>query len=134
MKVIYDLIAGSMPPPVDLLFNNDLAADGTTVTYKGSLVKMMDIDDIDHGKFLTGAGLATALTNVAGILEENPGITGNYLLDDGTYSAVYRKITPLFPSSVIEAEYAQKDAAGTANTDTASNRNCGKCHPYDYGC
>ena len=120
MKVIYDLIAGGMPPPVDLVYNGDLAVDSVTKRYKGSLVKMMDVDDIDHGRFFTFAGLATTMENVAGILEEEQGITGNYLLDDGTYSAAYRKITPLFPSSVVEAEYARADAAGTANTDTSA--------------
>jgi hypothetical protein len=121
MKVIYDLLSGGNPPPIDLWFNNDLAASGTTVTYKGSLVKLMDFNDIDHGIFCTSAALATAVENIVGILEENPGITGNYLPDNGTYSCQYRKITPLFPSSVIEAEYSQKDAAGTANTDTSAS-------------
>ena len=120
MKVIYDLIAGGCPPPVDLLYNGEVAADSTTKRYKGSLVRMNDVDDIDHGKFFTYAGETTALENIAGILEEEQPTSGNYLLDDGTYSAVYRKITPLMPSSVIEAEYAQKDAAGTANTDTSA--------------
>ena len=125
MKVIYDLIAGGAPPPVDLLYNGDLAVDSVTKRYKGSLVKMMDFDDVDHGKFLTFAGLATAMENVVGILEEEQGITGNYLMDDGTYSVAYRKITPIFPSSVIEAEYAQKDAAATANTDTSATGTAG---------
>jgi hypothetical protein len=120
MKVIYDLIAGGAPPPIDLLYNGDLDADSTTKRYKGSLVKMMDYDNVDHGKFLTFAGLTTAMENVVGILEEEQGTSGNYLPDDGTYSCAYRKITPIFPSSVLEAEYARKDAAGTANTDTSA--------------
>ena len=120
MKVIYDLIAGGMPPPVDLLYNGTIDADSVTLRYKGSLVKMMDVDDIADGKFFTWAGGTTAMENVAGILEEEQGITGNYLPNDGTYSARYRKITPLFPSSVVEAEYSPKDKAGTANTDTGA--------------
>lgn len=121
MKVIFDLIAGGGEiAPIDLLYNGDLDVDSVTKRYRGSLVKMMDFDNVDHGKFLTFAGVATAMENVVGILEEEQGITGNYLPDNGTYSAGYRKITPIFPSSVIEAEYAPKDAAGTANTDTAA--------------
>ncbi len=120
MKVIYDLTAGGCPPPVDLLYNGDLAVDSVTKRYKGSLVKMMTTADFDHGRFFTFAGLATEADNIAGILEEEQGITGNYLLDNGTYSAGYRKITPVFASSVIEAEYSPKDAAGTANTDTSA--------------
>jgi hypothetical protein len=65
------------------------------------------------------------MENVVGILEEEQGTSGNYLLDDGTYSMPYRKITPIFPSSVIEAEYAPKDAAGTANTDNAATGTAG---------
>ncbi len=120
MKVIFDLLSGGNPAPIDLWYNGDLAADSTTKRYKGSLVKLMDYDDIDHGKFFTFAGLTTAMENVAGILEEEQPTSGNYLPDDGTYSVVYRKITPIFPSSVIEAEYASADAAGTANTDTSA--------------
>jgi hypothetical protein len=120
MKVVYDLLSGGQPAPIDLLYNGDLAVDSVTKRYKGSLVKMMDHDDVDHGKFFTFAGVATALENIAGILEEEQGITGNYLPDDGVYSVGYRKITPIFPSTVIEAEYSPKDAAGTANTDTGA--------------
>jgi hypothetical protein len=125
MKAIYDLIAGGAPPPVELLYNGDLAADSTTKRYKGSLVKLMDYDDIDHGKFLTFAGLTTAMENVAGILEEEQGITTNYLLDNGTYSARYRKITPIFPSTVIEAEYSPKDAAAGSNVDNGATGSAG---------
>ena len=118
MKVIFDLLSGSKPAPIPLWYNGDLATDSTTKRYKGSLVKMMDYDDVDHGKFFTFAGLSTAMENVSGILEEEQDTSGNYLPDDGTKSVRYRKITPLFPSSVIEAEYAAADAAGTANTAT----------------
>jgi hypothetical protein len=126
MKVINDLIAGGGEiAPIDLWYNGDLAVDSVTKRYKGSLVKMMDVDDIDHGKFFTFAGVATVLENIAGILEEEQGITGNYLPDDGTYSVGYRKISPIFPSSIIEAEYAQKDAAGTANNDDTATGSAG---------
>ncbi len=125
MKVVYDLLSGGQPAPIDLLYNGDLAVDSVTKRYKGSLVKMMDHDDVDHGKFFTFAGVATALENVAGILEEEQGITGNYLPDDGTYSVAYRKITPIFPSTVIEGEYAAKDAAATATTDTSATGTAG---------
>ena len=120
MKIIYDMIGGAAPSPIDLWYNGDLATDSTTKRYKGSLVKMMDYDDVDHGKFLTFAGLTTAMENIVGILEEEHGTTGNYLPDDGTYSVRYRKITPIFPSSIIEAEYARADLAATANTDTSA--------------
>uniref|UniRef100_A0A6H1Z6X7 Uncharacterized protein n=1 Tax=viral metagenome TaxID=1070528 RepID=A0A6H1Z6X7_9ZZZZ len=128
MKVVYDLIAGGSPPPIDLMYNGDLAVDSVTKRYKGSLAKMMDVDDVDHGKFHTFAGVATALENISGILEEEQGITGNYLPDDATYSVAYRKITPLFPSSVIEAEYVRKDAAGTASTDTGATGTAGSAN------
>lgn len=125
MKVIFDLLSGSKPAPIPLWYNGDLAADSTTKRYKGSLVKMMDYDDVDHGKFFTFAGLSTAMENVSGILEEEQDTSGNYLPDDGTKSVRYRKITPLFPSSVIEAEYAAADAAGTANYDTGATGSAG---------
>ena len=70
MKVIFDLLSGSKPAPIPLWYNGDLAVDSTTKRYKGSLVKMMDYDDVDHGKFFTFAGLSTAMENVSGILEE----------------------------------------------------------------
>ena len=126
MRVVRDLIAGNVcPPPIELWYNGELAADSTTKRYKGSLVKMMDFDDVDHGKFFTFAGEATALENIAGILEEEHGTSGNYLPDDGTYSCRYRKVTPIFPSSVIEAEYSAADLAGTANYDTAATGTAG---------
>lgn len=117
MRAVYDFVGGQKPAPIPLWYNGDLAADSTTLRYKGSLVKMMDYDDIDHGKFFTFAGLTTAMENVAGILEEEHGTSGNYLPDDGTYSVKYRKITPILPSTIVEGEYVQADAAGTANYD-----------------
>jgi len=120
MRVIRDMVSGNVTPvPFDIMYNGDLDVDSVTVRYKGSLVKFMDYDDIDHGRFATFAGLATAMESLCGILEEEQGITGNYLPDDADYGMNYRKITPIFPSSVIEAEYAQADAAGTSNLATS---------------
>lgn len=116
MRVIRDMVSGNVTPvPFDIMYNGDLAVDSVTKRYKGSLVKFMDYDDIDHGRFATFAGLATAMESLCGILEEEQGITDNYLPDDATYGMRYKKITPIFPSSVIEAEYSQYDAAGTSN-------------------
>ena len=118
MRVVRDLAIGAAPSPFDVVYNGDLAADSTTKRYKGSLVKLMDIDDVDHGAFFTFAGLATAMENVFGILEEEQPTSGNYLPDDASYGMVRRKVTPILPTSVIRAEYGQTDAAGTATTDT----------------
>jgi len=120
MHVIRDLVGGGKPATLEVLYNGSLAADSVTKRYKGSLVKFMDMDDIDNGAFFTFAGLATVMENFAGILEEEQGITGNYLPNDGTKAAKYRKMTPCFPSTVIEAEYGQTDAAGTATYDTGA--------------
>lgn len=114
-----DLLGGPRPSPIELPYNGDLAADSTTKRYKGSFVKFMDYDDIDHGTFFTFAGLTTEMENFAGILAEEHGITGNYLPDATTYGMQLRKIIPCFPSTIILGEYGQKDAAGTANTDTS---------------
>jgi len=120
MRVIRDLISGNVTPvPFDIHYNGDLAVDSVTKRYKGSLCKMMDYDDIDHGRFVTFAGLTTAMENVCGILEEEQSITENYLPDDADYGMGYRKMTPIFPSSVIEAEYSQNDMAGTSNLATS---------------
>ena len=121
MKVVKDLIGGSKPQPIELPYNGSVDADSVTLRYQGSLVKVMDFDDIDHGKFCTFAGLATAMENVIGILAEDQGITGNYLFDDGTYGFRYRKVVPTFPSTIIEAEYSQYDAAGADNSDTGAS-------------
>lgn len=121
MEIVRDLLGGAgKPAALDLPYNGDLAADSTTLRYKGSLVKLMDFDDVDHGFFLTFAGLATAMENVFGILEEEHGTSGNYLPDDATYGMTRRRITPILMSSVIRAEYVQADAAGTANYDDSA--------------
>jgi hypothetical protein len=118
MRVVKDLIGGSMPSTIELPYNGEVAADSTTLRYAGSVAKVMDFDDIDNGEFVTFGGLATIGERVIGILEEPQGTSGNYLPNDASYGLVYRKITPCFPSTVVEAEYAQKDAAGTDNLDT----------------
>jgi len=118
MKVVRDLIGGTMPSTIEVPYNGDLAADSVTKRYAGSIVKVMDFDDIDHGLFYTWGGLATIGENVCGILEEEQGTSGNYLPDDATYELQFRKMTPCFPSTIVEAEYAQSDAAGTSNLDT----------------
>lgn len=116
MRVVKDLLGGGKPNALDIWYNGDLAADSTTKRYAGSLVKMMDYDDIDHGKFFTFAGLTTAMENIAGILEEEQPTSDNYLPDATTYGVRRRRMTPVFPSTIIEAEYGQTDLAGTANT------------------
>ena len=114
-----DLLGGTLPSPIELPYNGDLAVDSVTKRYKGSLVKFMDYDDVDHGTFCTFAGVATEMENFMGILAEEHGITTNYLPDDASYACRLRKIIPCFPSTVILGEYAQADAAGTATYDTA---------------
>jgi hypothetical protein len=118
MQVLFDLIGGQKPMPIKVPYNGSLAVDCVTKRYKGSVVKAMDFDDIDHGLFFTFGGLATIGENVAGILAEEVGTTGNYLPDDAAYSTPYKRMIPCFGSTVIEAEYAQADAAGTSNLDT----------------
>jgi len=105
---------------MDLPYNGDLTVDSVTTRYKGSLVKLMDFNDIDDGCFLTFAGLATVMENIFGILEEEQPTSGNYLPNDATYGVTRRKITPILPSTVIRAEYVQADAAGAANYDTTA--------------
>jgi len=120
MKVVRDLLGGGKPSPIELPYNGDEDVDSVTTRYKGSLTKIMDYDDIDHGVFHTFAGVATAMENFSGILEEEQGITGNYLPDDADYGVKLRHITPCFPSTIIRAEYAQADAEGTDNYDTGA--------------
>lgn len=126
MDIVRDLLTGGQcPPPIEIHYNGDLAADSTTKRYAGSLVKIVDINDVDHGIFYTFGGLSTALENIAGILAEEQGTSGNYLPDDDDYGMQVRKMYPLFPSSVIRAEYGQTDAAGTDSTDTGASGSAG---------
>lgn len=120
MFAVRDLLGGGRPSPIELPYNGDLASDSTTKRYRGSLVKIIDFDDVDHGVFCTFAGLSTAGENLIGILAEEHGTSGNYLLDDATYGYQTRKITPIFPSTIVRAEYSQNDKAGTSNLDTGA--------------
>ena len=120
MQVVRDLIGGSSPMPIEMFYNGDLAVDSVTKRYKGSVAKLMDFNDNDHGGFATYGLLATAMENVVGILEEDQGVTGNYLADDASYGMQVRKITPCFPSTVVRAEYAQAGPDGTALYDTGA--------------
>jgi len=118
MEIVRDLIGGCKPSPILLPYNGDLAADSTTKRYKGSLVKLMDFDDIDHGTFFTFAGLATAMENLTGILEEE--VSAGFLPDDAAYKTPLKSVSPCFPSTIIRAEYGQTDAAAAANYDTGA--------------
>lgn len=120
MEPVKDLIGGNKPEPILIHYNGTLAADSVTLRYAGSFVKLMDIDDVDHGWFFTWAGLATAMENVVGILAEDQPITGNYLPDATSLGMGTKLMYPIFPSTVIRGEYARADKAGTANTDTGA--------------
>jgi len=118
MRILQDMLSGIKPVPKDMIYNGSLAADCVTARYKGSVAKFMNFDDLDHGTFVTFGGLATIGERVCGLLEEDVGITGNYLPDSTTYGPVYKKIAPCFVSTLVEAEYARADRAGTDNYDT----------------
>jgi len=119
-KVWKDMIGGGKPSPIEMYYNASLDADGVTKRYKGSVAKIMDYDNVDHGCFVTFGLLTTAMENFVGLLAEEVGLTGNYLPDNASYGMVRKKITPCFPSTVILGEYGRTDAAGTANTDTGA--------------
>lgn len=125
MQVVKDLIGGNKPEPILIHYNGDLAVDSVTRRYGGSFVKLMDIDDVDHGWFFTFGGLATALENTVGILAEDQPTSGNYLPDDADYGMATRLMYPIFPSTIIRAEYGRYDAAGTDNTDTGATGTAG---------
>lgn len=121
LQIVRDLLAGGNgPPALDLFYNGTVDAESVTKRYKGSWVKLMDIDDVDHGWWFTWGGGATALENTFGILGEDQPATGNYWADSTTYGMVTRKIYPVFPTTVIRGEYGQYDDAGTDNTDTGA--------------
>jgi hypothetical protein len=121
MKVIKDLIGGSKPQPIELPYNGDQDVNSVTRRYKGSLAKVVDGGEINTGVFVTFAGDGTAMEGIIGILEEDQPITGNYIMTDSTYSFRYRKITPILPSTIIEAEYRATDAAGSTTSDTGAS-------------
>lgn len=119
MRVVRDVSGTMAPAPMDVIYNTDLAASGSTARYKGSLSKVMDYDDIDNGRFVTFGGLATIGENVFGILEEDVAASTTYLPDDTSSGDwVRKKVTPICSGTIIEAEYTRVDAAGTASTDT----------------
>lgn len=91
MKVVRDIFNKSAPIDIPMVYNGDLAADGTTTRYMGSLCKLMDIDDIDNGTFVTFAGLATAMENICGILAEDVTSGGSCILPNHASSDFVRK-------------------------------------------
>lgn len=118
-QFFYDL-CGSEPVIKDLIFNEELAADGDTKVYDGAFVKLTDFDDIDHGHFICLADNATVGENVVGIICEEVAASGDTYLPDtaaatGTFA---RKKILVNPHAVYLLEYVQKDRAGTDNTDT----------------
>jgi hypothetical protein len=120
MWAVRDLAGGSKPSPMNLFYNGSVSADCVTKRYKGSLVKLTDEDNA-NGQFCTWGGDTTLYESLFGILEEETGLTGNYLPDDTTYGMVTKKITPLIPSTICRAEYAQNDPNGTSVLDTAAS-------------
>jgi len=120
MQIVRDLFHGMAPVPIEVPFCPDTDDDGSNTGYKGQLVKITDYDDIDHGTWVTLATEATAKENLCGILAEDVSSGGGcYMLDSSSGNWIRKKIFPILPSTVIRAEYSRKDAAGTANTDTA---------------
>jgi len=118
-QFFYDL-CGSEPVIKDLIFNEELAADGDTKVYDGAFVKLTDFDDIDHGRFICLADNATIGENVVGIICEEVAASGDTYLPDtaaatGTFA---RKKILVNPHAVYCLEYVQSDRAGTDNTDT----------------
>jgi len=118
MQVVRDLAGGGRPAPLELYYNGIYNADCTTKRYKGSLVKVTDAA-CAVGPFYTWAGTSTLYQSIFGILEEEVGTSGNYMPSHATAAMVTKKITPVLPSSVVRAEYAQKDPAGSATVTSA---------------
>lgn len=120
MRVVRDLLGGNTPPAMDLYFNAQVAADGGDKVWSGALTKVMDIADVDNGRFLVPNHAATRGLNIFGIIQETVGAaaTDGYLPTDTTYGMIRRKITPVFPSTLIRAEYMRQDQEGTANYET----------------
>ena len=126
MKVIKDLIGGGKPNALDAFYNGAIAANGGTLRYKGSLVNTTLYNDIDYGMFWSfglSAGATTAMANFVGILEEEVlAATGNGYAPNNTSdkNMIRRRITPCFPSTIIQAEYVRADDASVANYDTGA--------------
>jgi hypothetical protein len=118
-NLAYDL-CGAEPIIKDLIFNEEITADGDTKVYNGAFVKLTDFDDIDHGKFICLADNATVNENVIGIIQEEVAASGDTYLPDtasGTGTWTRKKIL-VNPHAVYMLEYVRKDRAGTDNTDT----------------
>ncbi|MBU1456904.1 MAG: hypothetical protein KKD01_19490 [Proteobacteria bacterium] len=119
MRVVKDLCGTTPPAPFDFYFNTENSADGTGARYKGSLCTLQDWEDAD-GLQATNALETTAFENIFGILEEDVAAGTTYRMNvaAATGTPVRKKIQPVLPSTVLEAEYVQTDVAGTAATDT----------------
>lgn len=117
MHIVRDLAGGSKPPALDVFYNKEDDADASETAYKGSLCKLMDWNNA-NGIQVCHAGESTAYENIFGILEESVSGSSGYLLNDASYGAVTRKVTPILPTSIVRAEYARMDASGSANTES----------------
>ena len=122
MRVVRDLCGKIIPAPFDMIYNTNTDGNGTTARYKGSLCKIVNFDDVDKGYFVTFAGETDSMENVIGILEEDVAASTTYGLEAtaATGNWVRKKITPIGPTTVIRAEYVQKDAAAVDNRDTGA--------------
>jgi hypothetical protein len=121
MWVVRDLSGGPKPSPIELFYNGNDDADSSTKRYKGSLVKICDWDNAT-GIFCTHAEETTTYEGIIGILAEEQGAADdNYMAEDASYGMRVRKITPTLPSSIIRAEYAQKDPSGSSILDTGAS-------------
>ncbi len=118
-QFFYDL-CGAEPIIKDLVFNEELESDGNTKVYDGAFVKLTDYDDVNYGRFITLMDNATIYENQVGIICEEVAASGDTYLPvtastTGTYQ---RKKILVNPMAVYLVEYARKDRAGTACTDT----------------
>lgn len=118
-QFFYDL-GGAEPIIKDLFFNESLTAVGDTKVYDGAFVKLMDYDDVDHGRHITLGNNVTIVENQIGIICEEVAASGDtYLLETAAATGTaQRKKILVNPLAVYLVEYARKDRAGTATTDT----------------
>ena len=117
-RFFYDM-AGAEPLVKDLIFNNDLALVGDALVYDGSFVKLMDWDDLDHGRHICSID-TTISENQIGIICEQVAASGDtYLLETAAATGTFqRKKILVNPFAVYLVEYTRTDRAGTACTDT----------------
>jgi len=115
----YDL-AGADPIVKDLIYNSAADADGDTITYRGAWCKVHDYDDIADGRNVVSIRETTVSENILGIvMEQVAATTESYLLNTASATGYWqRKKILVNPNAVYLMEYARKDAAGTACTDT----------------